>query len=191
MANRRNFRRIARRSRRRAPRRTGGLFVKEVLVSSIPESAITQVPVSIMSNVPKFSIWRPRTIRVQATASDSNTMPAIQVVMYNSSGEKVSSSQVRLLNVIRTNIYCHYPRTAEWFSPIQDDNKAILFDVRVLCTSTSKPSTRVGVIINVTVQVKNEIPSIECPSNLRSIPLVPFEHIGLEALDVNAIHGDE
>lgn len=164
----RNRRNNKRRNIRRSRRTT--FCVKETFVTNVAVGSIATVPASLLSNVPRFSIWRPKLVQVQASVSGSNTYPALQIIMFNSSAEKVNSSSVQLLNVDRTNVWCRYPSTAEWFSPIGDDSKATVFDIRVLCTGTT-PGVLVGLVINMTVEVKNEIPAVVCPKALPTRPI--------------------
>lgn len=169
-----------RRNIRRSRRQRSNFIVNECFVTNVPMGAISTVSAAVFSNVPKFSIWRPVTVRVQASMSPTDTFPAIQVILYNSGGEKVSSSAVQLLSATKTFIWCHYPRTAEWFSPIKDDAKATFMDLRVLCTGV-KSEARIGLIITIGVEVKNEIPAVTCPTELASRPLTEDAIVELQS----------
>lgn len=149
---------------RRQRRRRAQSLVTEIIVSSLQLGTTTAISNTHFSNVPKFSIWRPRRVTVQAVdGSNTNTPAAVQVVIRNSSNERVAASSVRMLSASRTTIACVYPRTAEWFSPISTGAEDVI-DISVVCTGKADPNFRIGVVITIKIQVKSEIPSAACPT---------------------------
>lgn len=171
--------------RRRRGNRWSGNRVSETSIFTLTPGKDGFISAKQLSNVPQHSVWRPLHAKLsvsQDNAGGSN--PAMQLIWMDPNGIEVASSQLRLMSGNSHTVSLAYPRNAGWYSPLDVVQPAKILVMRAVCTKSSSSEPTYGCILNMTVAVRPEIVSGQCPKRVNVYehhsdpPVDEFEMLG-------------
>lgn len=169
----RRFRKNRRTTRARPRRRNVGGII-ETMISDIKIGESVAMTYRHLSNVPMHTLWRPVSLTVQATGS----FTGIQIILCDPSGHYAASSPVTLLSSVTRRVTVGYPRSADWYQPLDVEKPAQIAILNAICTSKNASTGVIPVVATMRVRVRNEIVKVTCPVTFTSLSTPSISGVG-------------